>query len=366
MKLVNLTHYEPDVDKIIRALFHKGAIDRRALLSGIMRTQQTQLDMLDDVLESRIITPTGQLPISREQTEEILVNAGTQMIWEATALFRGVSVQVEDRNLVEAMVRTDIDALMGDVQLPFPICEFMFPPGIPIGVDDFTMPGVLLCDLSFNLTREWSAFGPLWVQRLESRSCGYQMMTRLTRSAGVPADRDGVSWIRFDTDTPLDDLPTRTVLVDPRESVALRKVVRIVFGLCLYLQTQEGRSAIEPREPTRRRNLCAATARALRRRPSVGVKDLITHKFSGTGGGHGGHHGSPAMHWRRLHMRSLRSEKYKRNEDGSIRVIWVKPALINALPEGVVNQRRRIRGRVQGSDQPGNGTGVPDLGGGGA
>lgn len=41
-------------------------------------------------------------------------------------------------------------------------------------------------------------------------------------------------------------------------------------------------------------------------------------------------------------MRSLRDDRFKRNPDGSIRVIWVRPAIINQKDEEVITDIRKV------------------------
>lgn len=40
-------------------------------------------------------------------------------------------------------------------------------------------------------------------------------------------------------------------------------------------------------------------------------------------------HGSPTAHWRRWHFRTLRDARYKRNSDGSFRVVFVRDSVVN-------------------------------------
>jgi hypothetical protein len=47
----------------------------------------------------------------------------------------------------------------------------------------------------------------------------------------------------------------------------------------------------------------------------------------------------PSAHWRRWHFRTLRDERYKREPDGSCRVIMVKESLVNARTSKVAIER---------------------------
>lgn len=39
-------------------------------------------------------------------------------------------------------------------------------------------------------------------------------------------------------------------------------------------------------------------------------------------------HGQRVTHWRKGHFRSLRDERYKRNEDGTVKIVWVRDCIV--------------------------------------
>jgi hypothetical protein len=55
-----------------------------------------------------------------------------------------------------------------------------------------------------------------------------------------------------------------------------------------------------------------------------------------------GHHEGPREHYRRWHFRSLRSERYKRDADGHVRVVLVRETLVGGkiVPETVVTRKK--------------------------
>lgn len=56
---------------------------------------------------------------------------------------------------------------------------------------------------------------------------------------------------------------------------------------------------------------------------------ILMDKPTAKANGHaGGSHASPCRHQRRGHWNTLRHEKFRRNEDGSHRRVWVKPAWV--------------------------------------
>jgi hypothetical protein len=154
-------------------------------------------------------------------------------------------------------------------------------------------------------------------------------------------DHQGVSWMRFsegNIDTVHGKIP-----YSEHDSNAMHKMAKIVFGLCLYLQTQEGNKAMLPcANAPKRQNVTPAEGRLLKKRSHYTIRDMITHTFREAAEHQGGTHMSPRTHWRKLHMRSLRDDRFKRNPDGSVRVIWIRPAIINQNDKEVITDIRKV------------------------
>jgi len=338
-----MNYYKYDIELLIRRLFRNEKVRQDELVKKIVECGKSALDPFAIASITKALREDGQLMknISTKDALYMVGNSTSQFLWEAIAYFKGVTIIVEDRELVKAMLRTEIDALIKDVKIPFPICEFVFPSGIPLGAGDYDVSGSLLCDLSYNIKKECGDEYKALYFDSEDGAARYQFMTRLF-SASRGDDRQGVSWLRFSSDIPLENVPLRVPVAEV-DSFGLRQMARLVFGLCLYLQTEEGTKALMPRmKNDRRQGVCAASAKCLKKHRSYKIEDLISPKLRYEKHSRGGHHNSPKAHWRKLHMRSLRHEKFKRNEDGSVKVIWVRPSLINADKDDRVNCLRKI------------------------
>ena len=327
--------YESDISQLIKLWQGKGRFDfdsmARYLVEDIKNPASRQ--MLISVVMSK-------LGISYDEAKRIIDELPSQLLWELLNIQQGVEIVVEDKGLVEAMLRTDIEAVMSDIRTPFPICEFVFPEGIPISGLPFEVSGCLLVSIGDGslFRKAYSKYG---VFNKEELTNGFAFFTRLVRT-GKERDKDGVSWLRFMPDEPLENLPATISILTESDRQATRKMAYLAMGICLYFQTKEGQKALVGNSTAKKRNnVSPAEGRALKKRRSYRVVDLITKTFGSQYADKGGSRASPKAHWRKLHMRTLRSPKYRRNENGSVRAIWIMPMQVNT-DKGAPSHSSRI------------------------
>jgi hypothetical protein len=325
-----MNHYDSEISLIIKSMFPRGTdFNVPALLDVIRDFSRREWDDSDAItaVKNGILKETGTTP-TPEHIENILRNIPVQLMWELMNILYGVTIYVNTETLLEAVMRTNIEALMGDVRLPFPVCEFVFPEHFDIG-NGYQASGCLLADVKTApvetlLKRSkypWNVVTPLEVTNV--------FFSRLIRNNF--GDTGGVSWLQFNANEPLDSVPKK-VPVNKEDQIAVRTMCRLCYGLCLYCQTAEGQKAIEPFTLGKRaaRKGAGITEMELhRKRKHYVMQDLITHTFREPCESQDGTHASPKTHWRKLHLRTLRHEKYIRNLDGSVRAIWIKPTLVN-------------------------------------
>jgi len=142
------------------------------------------------------------------------------------------------------------------------------------------------------------------------------------------------------------------VPVRDSDSKACHTLCKLCFGLCLYCQTAEGQKSLEKFELSCRANRKGSgptEMRAYKNRGHYLMRDLITHTFREPGPDRGGSHASPRMHWRKLHLRTLRHERYGRNQDGSFRAVWVRPTLVNPAAMDSAHGERSMSQQTIGS-----------------
>jgi hypothetical protein len=145
----HMNHYEADVSILIKEMFPK---EKTLNVSELLFTMHSGWDKMQtdsglitsigmDILKDSGVVPTA------DNIWAVLKNAPVQMFWELMSVLYGTSIYVKDINLIDAMLNTDIEALMGDVRLPFPVCEFVFPEHISLGISDYDISGCLICDV---------------------------------------------------------------------------------------------------------------------------------------------------------------------------------------------------------------------------
>ena len=120
------------------------------------------------------------------------------------------------------------------------------------------------------------------------------------------------------------------------------------MSLLLYLQCFEKNQALQntghcPKMP---QGVPAVLAKIAKHHQSYHIRDLLNmgKAYEHERADLGGSHASPIVHWRTWVLRSLRHLKFKRNADGSIHVILIKPCQISVKnDEDRVTGERRIR-----------------------
>ena len=283
-----------------------------------------------------------QLPehLTEEECLEAISSSFIDLLWSGVALFKGVQIFVEDRALVEMLLRADIDAITDDVHLPFPVCEIIVPSGI-LMVEDYQLGGFLCADTRrFSFCKEVEKFCT-WQLPHNNPELGIYVSSRFKSIDGV--SQDSIHSVDLVPGKPVASVGCATG-VEGSAKLVINATTRFCSALCLYLQSKEGQLALEPRSGgMKRRGVAAALCSQLKRRKSVAVKNLITAKRE-PGKSHGLHHASPKAHWRKLHMRALRHERFHRNPDGSIRVILVNASLVSESIDNddVVTTKRKL------------------------
>jgi len=249
-------------------------------------------------------------------------------LWEYAAISRSVTIHVTDHALIEMLLRVSMEGKLEDLRVPFPICEFVFPKGIKMESSGLELPGALLATSEFDLEGFWDKYTNDQGILNYCRKSGGKREDLFVMTVNKETNQriTGAGAVGYDLNH---GVQLTQELSDVEVDLGLQ-VRDLIFALCLYLQTKEGYNALIPRKEKKRRpDTPAAIGRIVKKRPQYHIKDLITPKYQQECNELGGHHASPKAHWRRMHLRTLRSERYKRNPDGSVRAVWVSPSLIN-------------------------------------
>jgi len=268
------------------------------------------------------------------------------MSYDVIALHKGVVVHVRDTRLVEALMRTDVDAAVGDMKMPFPIVELAFPSGLSLdGVHEVT--GCLMVDMDeIKMEREFKSMNAESVDEcmlLSNKKAKYIIMSAIKKMGDdTPADE---ILLKFGPDEMIDNLPMSPDMSDV-EKVAISKLAKLACSLFLYLQGVERDKTMLPIQYSKEmtHGMPANLARLDKKRGRYVIRDILPspHRLAAN---HGGHHASPDIHWRRGHMRVLRDERFKRNPDNSIKSVWVRPCLVATGEDEEVTAERVLECR---------------------
>lgn len=299
---------------------------RRLKRAGIDNPTKAQLEEnVLDLFQSLLSPEARAKHIARLQQRGVVIDDATMMAsarvqfiglcYDMLSTTEAVVIHVSDKELVEALRNTDVDALIGDVMLPFPVMEFRWP--------DDTTPIILIDENSDVATRQ--------IERICKQHMKFDVDAR--RHDG----RDHITTLAIASDGETIQLSVRkeaNVLKDDRGSMLATQsdrdlivnTTRLAFCCLLYAQTQPG--LLVKTETKKVDGAPPAVGRLLKKRQTYHLTPLYRS-------GHSGHHDTEPGdrkvrgHWRIGHMRALRDERYKRNQDGSVKVVWVRPTRIH-------------------------------------
>lgn len=349
------SHYRPDVLETCR---------------GLGLPMQTPADVLRS---SGAVTAANykmllERGLPRADIESAMAGNSSVSAIECLYLLMGTVVYVEDVQLVEALLRTDISAALSEITFPYPLIEFVFPRGIPLGVADFEVAGTVVCQHQHDVYArvfkkhkvEYTA-----VRRPNSKlEADTTVLVRLSRLGLAGSDRHGVRYSSIAHDhqfSPeesrqlVDDEVSRKLGVgllpsvneaDRDELEATDKQVRLAMALLLFLQTDAARaqaSLVERERSERRTGVPSAIASELKRRKAYRIPNLSAgraryYRYEGeveptgrmlqTGG------------WRKGHLRTYKHERYARRADGTCVTQWIWPTWVG--PEGTTVRKIKV------------------------
>lgn len=290
---------------------------------------------------------TSQMMPTEYTLDRMTADSTTIFMMEAMNLYYGVMIHVEDANLLEALVRAKVDAVVGDVRLPFPCMEISMPSGISL-YEDYEVNGAVVMDMRyFNIQRELAKEN-IRIGTVDSGGRPTADIGVLSRMKKKGTEDVDVCIHRFCRDQPLRG-HFGEYLNETYQNFIYRQA-ELMMALMLYFQCyQDNREVLrEVHHRPRFTGMPAAMAQIAKRRRSYHVQDMLGLSKEYERISAGGSHASPRPHWRTWTLRSLRHERFKRNPDGSVRVILVAPHMV-----GVKSHEDEVRGERVVSDHSG-------------
>jgi hypothetical protein len=257
------------------------------------------------------------------------------MLSEIENIFSGVSIHVRDRELVEALLRTDIEAVVKDVQFPYPVMEICLPEGIDMG-DGYQASSVVFIDYrSANFRKQYSKVIPFGDNPEGSIMSSFIAVTRMRKMDGTYGE---VLIKKFDESFDLSRGGSQPDMTKQEDDLMDRHI-NLVMALMLYLQSVETAKALTPlaHEYSMGEGLPASVARLQKKRRHMAIVDLAAPKKE-HGQWLGGTHASPEGHWRKGHIRVFRSEYFSAERRAKPK--WIRPMWVG--PEGISRGERSI------------------------
>ena len=288
--------------------------------------------------------------LAREaKTERQLVrgicNAEMPLLFEVLFLVEGVSIQVRDADLVQALMRTKFDCDVQDVHIPFPLMEFVFAPGIDIG-KGFQLGGCLFGDPRYmverikQITHEFFQIdlfkhdGGVIVNAAEQMNVCMTCLTKPVKMGQSPSVPLPTLNLRLKEDMKVDLEISEQQYGEgmlTSDEYVVEKTTQVCLGLLLYLQQASLEDVLKP-APVRKvpRTGPAGVLRSIKRLPHYDLIDMMP-KPKVQSVSHGGTHASPEPHWRMGTLRTLRAARYYKNVEyppRKWRTTWVRPCKV--------------------------------------
>ena len=282
------------------------------------------------------------------QVQRSWSDTATTLLMESIQTFMGVTIHVEDENLARAILRTRLDAFVKDVRLPYPCMEITCPAGISLpDINGYELSGCIVFsmkDLDISAITKRNG----WNIDLRSQGGGRKSdIVVLSRPIKDGKPGNGVCMHGFSTDDILAHDDESPALMEEDEKKAILAQARFAMGLMLYLQSLKDRQAraraLQDIPPPRRDGLPGSLMGALKKAKHLRVVDITAPARSEGGTGHNvTGRASPAQHWRAGTMRALRDDRFHRNDDGSVKIIWVRPCQVGYGDEEMPVQQRVV------------------------
>jgi len=235
------------------------------------------------------------------------------------------TIIVEDPRLLEMMYRAKVEIVPEAINVPG-LIAFGFPRGVEL--DGIAIDGCMFGELDVQESRDYAtrkfvevtgrapnfvptgAYDPLqhnpegkafYVTSMVKEQIGQSYLRTWFRKPDAAHVCDD-GWVEA-------NLANDKWLID-REYKQQRVYFKLLYALCIYMQAFP--DAVEHRGPEG----------VIINPPPNGFKSLQTLAMS--------HqiHTSPHMHYRRWHFRTLHDERFRRNPDGTARVVFVRDAIV--------------------------------------
>jgi hypothetical protein len=345
-----MNRYNSNLSALLNT-WHKGknaSIDWKALVDTLQRAQglaRSQGNASITQLLNATVIPEGW-----GGQGQAVINSTSMMMSEAINMLCGVEIQVDDPDFVEAMVRTKVEATLQDVQLPYPVCEFVFPKGIMLD-DRYELAGCLIVDRSgLDMWKLWK--GKLHEDQIamleedfEDLRAPVEFFVNLIRDG---KQIEGTNWLRCSREDDINDLPSDP-LVQADENAMMHQHLRAVCALCLFLQSEHANKGLLDVKPIKPRGVCRALGQAMKKRRAKSVRNLLPTAVRESMNQERSVEGRKRMKggYTSFHARVLRHERYKRNPDGSPVVKFIFPYWAGPAPDEGDRTVRTIKPRKQ-------------------
>ena len=249
------------------------------------------------------------------------VGIKTEAIEELLLYKTGVTVHIEDVNLIKVLMKSKFDSMLADVKIPFPVIEFAFPINISL-FDDYEISSVVLYDRS-NINMSAIGFD-------DDLSDDTDVIIKASVQKIGEHEFNPIRWIynkNLDIETNSHNISSEDNLTDK----IMIPHFRLIMALLLYCQYHQDQRALMPLQ--KNNNKAFSTKRKIKendkKRKHKKIVNLLPDMEKKAKSEHqGGTHSSPTPHQRGYVWRTLRHSKFKRNPDGSCKVIMIKPCIV--------------------------------------
>lgn len=287
----------------------------------VSKRQKRNIDISSLLLES------AQVMASRHRWPDLFTAAIEQQHY-----FSSHRVLLVTKALAEALYESKINFCLKYLRLPYSICEICFEEGMSLPGTNIQVPGVLVVAKPSQASTEAmerfvkhatgtsldvKSYRNLFSMRYVMPEEGMPEDLRTTYSFNVDFEENGDKEIE-DVIQHAPDMQNVDAPLNQEEKKRQTALMRLVIGALCYLSIENAE-----KEDVKSFN-----------RPRMGIPPSCTIL--------GKNYKEIALHMRKGHVRHLRHERFDRDEDGNIRMIWIHEHEVGGGEQELMNPKKEL------------------------
>ena len=271
------------------------------------------------IIRAEMLAQQQQEEIQKLSTTFATTEITSEYLWHKT----GQCTWFIDKEILDVLDTAKIDDDITGISIPQDVISFTFERGIII--DGFPLRTAMFFTPRSTITRQLLQ-NNLHI-KLEDKTvkllCFYIDVGENGQTHQFSEDTDYTKLIKWHCHRGYDKLPNVTLSDDPKQSEALYHIMRICIA-AIMMHAARPERLVPFKLPRSQRYEYKGERSNFKRLTLPAIKTIYEHRVTGESTGR-----TVKPHYRGWVYRVLRNEKYKRNPDGTFRVIEIEPTVVH-------------------------------------